>query len=138
MTDVRVATETQADKVLDWPRLDACFETHSMRVEEIEEGACFVLRAELPGIDAETDLDVRIRDHAVEIRARREQARSATHHGTRHSEFRYGRYWRMLTLPRGARESEASATYRHGILEVRVPLGEVPAADETCVPVTSG
>jgi HSP20 family protein len=136
MTDATAAIEPQVTDALDWPRLDACFDTHPMRVEELEEDGCFVVRAELPGIEI-ANLDVRIREHALEIRARREQVRSATHHGTRHSEFRYGRYWRMLTLPAGARESEVAASYRDGILEVRVPLGGTSTADETRVPVTT-
>ena len=123
---------------LDWPRLDVCFEAHTMHVEEIDEDGCFVVRAEIPGIDATTDLDVRIIGHTLEIRAERIQRRSPQHRGTRHSEFHYGRYWRVLTLPNGVREGEVEATYKSGILEVRIPLSESPTGRETRVVVKAG
>jgi HSP20 family molecular chaperone IbpA len=133
MTDVRAS---QAADRLDWPSLDTCFDTHSMRVEEVVEDGAFVVRAEIPGIDVTTDLDVRIRGHSLEIRAQRSQERSALHRGTRHSEFQYGRYWRVLTLPAEASEAEVEAVYKNGILEVRVPLSDTAAGEATRIPVT--
>jgi HSP20 family molecular chaperone IbpA len=108
-----------------------------MRIEEIEHPDGLVIRAELPGIDHERDLDVRIRGHVLEIRAERTpEPTSADEH--RRSEFHYGRLWRLLTLPRLARESEVSATYCKGILEVRVPFGEAGPPDATRVAVAAG
>jgi HSP20 family molecular chaperone IbpA len=130
--------ESEPAKGLDWPRLDACFDTHTMRVEELDEEGCFVVRFEIPGIDVTTDLDLRIRGHTLEIRAQRSQERSARHRGTRHSEFRYGRYWRVLTLPFGAEETAVEAKYRNGILEVRIPVRESASDAETRIPVTLG
>jgi HSP20 family molecular chaperone IbpA len=121
---------------LDWPRLDTCFDAHPMRVEELDEDGCFVVRAEIPGIDVTTDLDLRIRGHALEIRALRSQERSAQHRGTRHSEFRYGRYWRVLMLPAGAQEGAVEAVYRNGILEVRIPTSNTATTPGTRIPVT--
>ena len=37
------------------------------------------------------------------------------------SEFRYGAFTRVLPLPPGASETDVTATYADGILEVRVP-----------------
>jgi HSP20 family protein len=135
MTGTTADSSAQPADRLDWPSLDACFDTHSMRVEEVDEDGCFVVRAELPGIDVRRDLDLQIREHTLEIRARRSQQRSATHRGTRHSEFRYGRYWRLLTLPAGANEREARAVYKDGILEVRVPVTEPAGRRPTRVAV---
>jgi HSP20 family protein len=123
---------------LDWPSPDACFDAHTMRVEEIDEDGAFVIRAELPGVDVTTDLDLQIRGHTLEIRAVRSQGRSPRHRGTRHSEFQYGRYWRVLTLPAGAREGEVEAVYKNGILEVRVPLNDTTAAEGIRIAVTPG
>jgi HSP20 family molecular chaperone IbpA len=92
-----------------------------MRVEEIDEDGFLVIRAELPDIDIEHDLDVQVRNHLLEIRATRTQRITASD-SARHTEFSYGRFWRVLTLPDGAREADIDATYKHGILEVRVPL----------------
>jgi HSP20 family molecular chaperone IbpA len=129
-------SESQPANGFDWPRLDSCFDAHTMRVEELDEDGCFVVRAEIPGIDVTTDLDLRIRGHALEIRAQRSQERSAGHRRTRHSEFRYGRYWRVLMLPADARESAVEAVYKNGILEVRVPTSDTAAGEGTRIPVT--
>jgi HSP20 family protein len=55
--------------------------------------------------------------------------------GRYRSEFRYGSLVRRLPLPAGASEDDVTATYRDGILEIRVPIA---AAAETVarVPIT--
>jgi len=118
---------------LDWPPHGAYFDAPPMRVEEIAYAHDLVIRAELPGIDCRRDVDVRIRGHVLEIRA--ERTPPADDGGTRRSEFQYGRFWRVLTLPRAARESEVVATYTNGILEVRVPLDQVAQGQGTQVVV---
>ena len=40
------------------------------------------------------------------------------------SEFRYGSFSRSLRMPPGADAASVQATYRDGILEVVVPIGE--------------
>jgi HSP20 family protein len=136
MIDSPTVGEPQPANGLDWPRLDACFDAHTLQVEELDEDGCFVVRAEIPGIDVTTDLDLRIRGHSLEIRAQRSQERSARHRGTRHSEFRYGRYWRVLTLPAGAQEGAVEAVYKNGILEVRIPTSDTATTAGTRIPVT--
>ena len=102
-----------------------------MRVEEFtEDGAC-VIRAELPGIDPEKDVELSVVDGMLHIEARREERTEEKQpHGYR-SEFRYGTFTRSIRLPKGATEKDVTATYKDGILEVRVPTPpqvEQPAA----------
>lgn len=120
---------------LDWPPHGTYFEARPMPVEEVEDGDGLLIRAELPDIDCRRDLDVRVRGHVLEIRAERTPPAPRAREENRRSEFQYGRLWRVLSLPRAARESEVSATYTNGILEVRVPLGEVIQSEGTRVPV---
>ena len=58
--------------------------------------------------------------------------------GARHSEFRYGRFWRVLTLPPGAREADIEARYKDGILEVRVPVTDSAPVASRRIPVKQG
>jgi HSP20 family molecular chaperone IbpA len=118
-----------------WPPHDVPFGSRPMRVEEIDEDGCVVIRAELPDVDVEHDLDVQVRNHLLEIRATRTQPKTAIDSGARHSEFEYGRLWRVLTLPHGAQEADIEATYRHGILEVRVPLTRAEPTEGRRIPV---
>jgi HSP20 family protein len=97
------------------------WETAWLRVEEFREPDALVVRAELPGIDPEKDVEVTVHDNALTIKAeRRENTEDRGKHGYR-SEFRYGSFARTVDLPRGARGEDVTASYHDGVLEVRVP-----------------
>ena len=91
-----------------------------MRLEDFVEGGQYVVRAELPGIDPESDVDITVDDGVLTVKAERREEKKE---GGR-SEFRYGSFSRSASLPAGADEENVTATYRDGILEVRVPLKE--------------
>ncbi len=93
-----------------------------MQVEEyVEDGHC-VVRLEMPGLDPDTDIDVEIGGGAVHVAAQREERTQEERPEAYRSEFRYGSFERSIPLPDGATEKDVSATYRDGILEVRLPL----------------
>jgi HSP20 family protein len=95
---------------------------HVMRVEEYVEGDTFVVRAELPDVDPDEDVAITIRDGVLHLHAAREEhTHEERPHGFR-SEFHYGRIERSLRLPEGVTEADVKAGYKHGILEIRVPL----------------
>ena len=56
---------------------------------------------------------------------------------TRH-ELRYGSFTRTLPVPEGAKESDITATYKDGILEVRIPVVEHEEVKPTKIAVTKG
>jgi HSP20 family protein len=124
---------------LDWPGIETMRrEEHMLRVEEFEEDGQLVVRAEMPGIDPEKDVHVSLRDHTLEVRAERKQEETHEEHGVRRSEFRYGSFYRAVPLPPDAKESDVRATYKDGILELRVPLEAEKAAEPTQIPVERG
>jgi HSP20 family molecular chaperone IbpA len=89
---------------------------HGISVEAHFEDGAYVVRAELPGIDPEKDVEVTIADGALTIRAERGEETKEKHH----SEFRYGSFSRTLNLPEGAKPDKTTASYSGGILTVRV------------------
>jgi HSP20 family protein len=89
-----------------------------MRCEEFIEEGRFVLRAELPGIDPDKDVEVTVTDGVLRIQAHRREEHKDRHR----SEFFYGELARTLTLPKGVDESAVTAAYRDGILEISVSL----------------
>jgi HSP20 family protein len=110
--------------LLDWSRLPAFMNDFEFKVEEYTEDGHVVVRAELPGIDPERDVQITINDHVLEIRAeRRQEEHEELKQGYR-SEFRYGSFNRSFRLPKEATESDVAASYEDGILEVKIPLGE--------------
>jgi HSP20 family protein len=105
---------------MNWPFRD-------IRVEEFIEGDQLVVRAEVPGVDPERDIDVSVENDVLTISAeRRESNREKWGDRGFHSEFRYGSFVRQIRLPAGTSPEVVSATYKDGVLEIRMPkpLGE--------------
>ena len=103
---------------------------HTIRVEEFRRDGTFIVRAELPGIDPDKDVEVTVADGLLTIRGQREEKRTDD---TR-SEFYYGSFMRTLTLPPGVDQGSIEAAYKDGILEVQVAMPE-PASERTPIPV---
>ena len=99
------------------------FEESPMRIEEFEADGHLVIRAEMPGIDPDDDVEITVDDHRLHLRAeRRSETKDEDVTGWR-SEFRYGSFERTMPLPKGATEDDVTASYVDGILEIRVPIG---------------
>ncbi|MCH6471875.1 Hsp20/alpha crystallin family protein [Sinomonas terrae] len=95
-----------------------------IRVEELVDDGELVVRAELPGIDPETDVDVSVSEGQLRIEAHREERQEEKEKGGYRTEFRYGSFTRTLALPEGASADDVTATYTDGVLEIRVPIPE--------------
>jgi HSP20 family protein len=109
-----------------------------LRVEEFVEGDVLVVRAELPGIDPEKDVDLSVVDGVLHISAEREEKSEQKEKDSYRSEFRYGSFSRNIPLPAGYSETDVKATYRDGVLEIRVPATEQPKAAAVKIPVARG
>ncbi|WP_433876809.1 Hsp20/alpha crystallin family protein [Sinomonas atrocyanea] len=97
------------------------WETAWLRVEEFREPDALVVRAELPGIDPEKDVDITVQEGVLSIKAERHENAENKSKNSYRSEFRYGSFARTIELPRGARGEDITASYHDGVLEVRVP-----------------
>jgi HSP20 family protein len=94
-----------------------------MRIEEFLEDGTMVVRAELPGVDPDKDVEIYVTEGMLHIRAERQQESQVEEKGSYRSEMHYGIYSRTIPLPEGASEKDVAATYKDGILEVRLPVG---------------
>jgi HSP20 family protein len=98
-----------------------------IRLEERIEKDRYVLRAELPGVDPDDDIDISVTEGALTITAERHEEKQE---GTR-SEFRYGAFARRVTLPEATKEDSVAATYENGILEITAEICEAPTTFRT-------
>jgi HSP20 family protein len=96
----------------------------AMRIEESEQDGKLVIRGEIPDVDPDKDIDIEVAEGLLTIRAERRQREEHEEEGRRRSEFRYGSYYRRIRLPAGVTEDDIDASYRDGILEIRVPVAE--------------
>jgi HSP20 family protein len=94
------------------------FAGQTMRVEEGVEDGRYVVRAEMPGINPETQAEVTLSKGILTIRSERPEGTDGKHR----SEFRYGSFTRHVALPAGADEADIEASYDNGIIEVSVAL----------------
>ncbi|TDD67212.1 Hsp20/alpha crystallin family protein [Jiangella aurantiaca] len=101
-----------------------------IRVDEYKEGDTLVIRADLPGVDPDQDIDLDIVNGMLRLRAERRSEEDRESGGYLRRELRYGSFARTLPLPEGVTESDISASYKDGILEIRVPMPKPEPAQE--------
>jgi HSP20 family protein len=99
----------------------------TFRVEELVRDGHYVIRAELPGLDPATDIEVTLDRMTLRIHAERRQQDEPYC-----TEFRYGSATRSVRLPAPVDPHHVTACYRNGILEITVPM---PVAQDTRIPI---
>jgi HSP20 family protein len=77
-----------------------------------------IVRAEAPGFEAK-DFDVHLNGDVLTIQAEHKEAKGQE--GEAEAERRYARLRRTVTLPPGTDAVKVEATYRNGVLELRLP-----------------
>lgn len=102
-----------------------------LRLEEFREDGTLVIRAELAGIDPDKDVEISVEDGVLHIGAERREEEKTEKRDYVRQEFRYGSFHRDLPLPTGVSEDDVKASYKDGILEVRVPMPKAEAAVST-------
>ncbi len=111
----------------------------AMRMEEFVDGDTLVVRAELPGVDPDKDVEITVADDVLTITAERREEKTEGEEGKPgyRSEFRYGSYRRSISLPAGVTADAVTASYHDGILEVRAPVAR-PTTEPQKIAVTRG
>jgi HSP20 family protein len=99
-------------------------ERSMIRVEEEIKDNVLTVRAELPGVDPDKDVEISVSEGLLQIRAERKEKTEQKDEGSYRSEFRYGSMFRSIPLPKGVKEGDITATYKDGVLEVRAPVLE--------------
>ncbi len=131
-----------------WPELDEVRETLDRLMGEfpsradswypavdiIEREKEFLVRAELPGIEAK-DVKVELRDGILTISGERKEEREGETGNYHRVERTYGRFHRSFVLPQAVDAAKVEATSKGGILEIRLPKSE--AALPKQIPVKS-
>ena len=91
--------------------------------EIVETDSDLKLRVEIPGLDAK-DLDVEVTPESVSISGERKSETTTAADGMTRSEFRYGKFQRLITLPAVVDNERVEAEYKNGILHLTIPKAE--------------
>lgn len=79
-----------------------------------------ILRAEIPGIEGK-DLDIRVTREAVAISGEHRYEKKAEDKGYFRTEFRYGKFQRVVALPVAVQNDQVQAEFKDGILTLTLP-----------------
>ncbi len=81
------------------------------------------LKLEIPGLEAK-DLDVEVQADSVSIKGERKSEEKTEENGTTRTEFRYGKFHRVIPLPSRVQNNNVTADYKDGILHLNLPKAE--------------
>ncbi|HEU4495162.1 MAG TPA: Hsp20/alpha crystallin family protein [Rubrobacteraceae bacterium] len=88
-------------------------------LDVLQEDGDIVVRAELPGVKLE-DVDITFQNGVLTISGVRQAEEEKEGSGYYIRERRYGSFRRSMSLPEGTDESNISARFQDGVLEVKV------------------
>lgn len=116
--------------------MDHLFDTFTPRFNGRSNGIAYVpaaemsetsnaiqLRLEVPGIEAK-DLDVQVTAEAVSISGERKSETKIEEKGMTRSEFRYGKFQRVIPLSTRIQNDKVEAEYKDGVLRLTLPKAE--------------
>lgn len=92
-------------------------------VDVLESKESYLIRAELPGMKRE-DIKVEVKDGTLVLSGERKSEKPAEGVEYRHAERVAAKFWRSFSLPETVKQDAIEATYKDGILEIRVPKAE--------------
>ena len=81
------------------------------------------LSLEAPGMKAE-DMDIQVTADTVSISGERKEETVSEDKGMKRTEFRYGRFQRIIPLPTRVQNTNVHADYKDGILKLVLPKAE--------------
>ncbi|ACC81601.1 Hsp20/alpha crystallin family protein [Nostoc punctiforme] len=82
-----------------------------------------ILLLELPGLEAK-DLDIQVTEDAVHISGERKSETKTENNGTTSSEFYYGKFQGVIPLKARIQNTNVTADYKDGILNLTLPKSE--------------
>ena len=79
-----------------------------------------VLRLEIPGVDGK-DIDIHVTREAVAISGEHRFEKKTQEKGFFRSEFRYGKFQRVIPLPVPIQNDQVKADFKNGVLTLTMP-----------------
>jgi len=92
-------------------------------VDVLESANEYIIRAELPGMRKE-DINVEVNEGKLVLTGERKSEKPAEGVNYRHVERVAAKFWRSFSLPESVKRDAIEATYKDGVLEIRVPKAE--------------
>jgi HSP20 family protein len=94
----------------------------------------FVVKAEIPGMDAK-DINISLTGDLLTIKGEKKQEREEKEEDYHLVERSYGAFSRSVRLPTEVESGKIEASYKNGILKIRLPKSEKGKAKEVKIKV---
>ena len=104
-----------------WDAFDNLAKIPAAELTETDEA--LHLKLEVPGMSAK-DLDIQVMADRVAISGERKSETKSEENGRTRSEFRYGKFQRVIPLPARIQNTNVTAEYKDGILNLTLPKSE--------------
>ncbi len=105
-------------------------------VDVVEKDNAFELTAEIPGLDAK-NIELSLSDDVLTIKGEKNEEKEEKTKDRYVSERRYGSFRRSLQLPSSVDAGKIEATYKSGVLTVKLPKSEEAKKKQTVIPITT-
>ena len=129
MTTLARQEVTQPEETLvSW--VEAPASEHDPKVEDYLDGDRYVIRADVPGVDPDRDIQLTLKDGVLRLCGERR----AESQNRRRAEIRHGRFERSIRVPLGTRPETIEAEYSDGVLTISLPA--VASSEHQLIPVT--
>jgi HSP20 family protein len=116
-----------------WLRTEG-FTTNVPALDVFEEKDELVVKAELPGMEKD-NVEVNLTDHTLTIKGEKKKEEEVKEEKYYRSERSYGSFVRTLQLPADVQSDKVKASFKNGVLEVRLPKTEEAKGKEIKVKV---
>lgn len=93
------------------------------QIEVLKSNGDLMVKADLPGLTKD-DVKVELTDEALTISGERKEEKEEKREGFYRTERNYGRFYRQIPLPEGAKTDKANAVFTNGVLEVKIPVAK--------------
>jgi HSP20 family protein len=106
-----------------WPAISSESQELSPDIDLYEDQNEIVVKAELPGMTKD-DIQISLNDNILTIRGEKKKEEEDQGKDYYRSERVYGAFVRSLALPAEINQDKVRATFRNGVLEIRLPKSE--------------
>ncbi len=105
-------------------------------IDIVEKDKAFEVTAELPGLDVK-DIDIQLADGVLTIKGEKQEQKEEKTKDRYVSERRYGSFRRSMQVPGSVDAGKIEASYKSGVLTVKMPKSPDAQNNEKKIPVTA-
>ena len=117
-----------------WPTRRQAVAMPAVEVDLYEEKDDIVVKAELPGMEKD-EINISVSDHILTLKGEKKREEEVKDEDYHFSERSYGAFVRSIELPAQVQTEKAKASFKNGVLQIRLPKTEEAKRKEIAVRV---